>query len=275
MPLIMDQLNYVPIPRLEFSDEDLDGVLDNISLSIRDIAPDSIHIRTVSDTDIRLDDLDSTTDTEIRLKMEGIRTYLSNVKFYFNRKTFPKIEDSGTVDAELGGDGAKLEIILKVNREANSPISFSGSDVNFDISELDIHFRDDVTHPILLKLWTSYMKKKLTLRAEEMVKTRVTEAVDTITMRLNTLMSQVYSNMKKTWDESARLVKEHAKEIAEEKSSSTSSTSSSSTSSSTNPLGSQTLEFGGFGQSSSTPKEDTKPKTIPVVKSTDKFPSMF
>jgi hypothetical protein len=246
MPLILDQLKSVPVPRIQFSDESYDGILDNVVLSIRDIAPDHIHIRTISDTDIRLDQLESTTDSEIRLSMGGMRTHLGNVKFYFNHKSFPKIEDSGTVDCNLGGEGAKLEIVLAVERKEGHPITFRGSDITFDLSELSLKFREDVSHPVLLKLWATYMRKNLTLRAEELVKERVTAVVNDITVQLNSLMKQVYNNMQRRLEEDKAQVEKHAKEVAAT-STCPSSTAPLSTSAIPTQLGSHQMQFGQFG----------------------------
>ncbi|KJE89014.1 hypothetical protein CAOG_000574 [Capsaspora owczarzaki ATCC 30864] len=277
IPIILDQLTAVPVPRIEISETAYDAMLDNVVFSIRDIAPDHVHICASSDTDIRLDDLETTTESKISLKMDGMRTSLENVKFYLNHKTFPKLEDWGTVDAELGGEGAKLEIVLNVDYKENQPVTFRGSDIKFDLSELSLKFRDDVSHPILLKMWTMVMREKFTRRTEALVKERITGVVDNITTQLNGVMKELYQRAREAINEQKAQVEKHAKELLDKDDGSSSSSKSSSKSSKHGrhekfdaipiQFGSHQTKVGGFGQSTEPHEHESRhlPSDMPSM----------
>src|SRR5690606_7709952 len=115
VPLIVEHLRWIPLPRIEGSNDTYDYWFDNVVFSAPDLIPDKIHVRMVSEGDFDVNAL--STDnfaTLVRLSEEGIRTTLKDVHFWFRRKAFPRTEDSGYATVDFTGDGAKLDIVLAV-----------------------------------------------------------------------------------------------------------------------------------------------------------------
>jgi hypothetical protein len=94
-------------------------------------------------------------DTKVILEVDNIKPKFRNVKFWYKRKSFPKIEDEGVCDIDLSaGEGTKLRIIWKIKSRANKPYTFSLMKVQCTISHMDIKIKE-ARHDILDKIASS------------------------------------------------------------------------------------------------------------------------
>jgi hypothetical protein len=117
VPLIIEQLKFIPIPHLEGSNETYDWTADNIILSGYDIFPDHVKINTASETDIHIrDQTPGWTRGFMLIVIDGIKTKMSDMKFWYRRKSFPRMEDSGIADVDVAG-GINIQIRLNVDTE--------------------------------------------------------------------------------------------------------------------------------------------------------------
>jgi hypothetical protein len=119
IPILADTLKYIPMPRIESSNSNRDFWLDNIVLCGFDIIPENIRIHLESDTDISVKDIRKGTRTRFVIRLDKLRTELKNMKFYYNKKTFPQLEDSGIVHFRIGGNGARLYFVFTVVQKAS------------------------------------------------------------------------------------------------------------------------------------------------------------
>jgi hypothetical protein len=128
VPLLKEHLRWVPLPRIEGSNETYDYWFDNVVFSAPDLVPDRIHIRMFTEGDFALNNLETENFvTLLKLSEEGIKTTLKDVHFWFRRKSFPKVEDSGMATAEFTGDGIKIDIVIAVRPGSERPFNVSHS----------------------------------------------------------------------------------------------------------------------------------------------------
>ena len=110
LPAVIDKVGYVPIPRVEYTDDTLDLVLENLTLSGRNLFPNVVTLE--SHNFVKFSPYNTIKDDqhhEIVLHFGQIQADMRDVAFYFHKKTgIPKIKDSGIADVILGGEGLSV-----------------------------------------------------------------------------------------------------------------------------------------------------------------------
>jgi ElaB/YqjD/DUF883 family membrane-anchored ribosome-binding protein len=163
LPVIRDKLQNIPLPRIEGSNDTYDYWIDDMKLDGTGLLPEHFHMRVVND--VKMDANESDKDkimTKIHLNIDNIRMAFKDMKFYYNRKTIPKIEDSGTANIELAGDGLQFKLTWKVTSKKREPIRMELSQVKCNIDELNIQIKDSkhiILDGIISKLFNGYIKE--------------------------------------------------------------------------------------------------------------------
>ncbi|TFY64828.1 hypothetical protein EVJ58_g2365 [Rhodofomes roseus] len=107
LPTIIDRVGYVPIPRVEYTDDALDLVIENLALSGRNLFPNLVSVE--AHNFLKFSPYNAIQDEgrhEFTLTFSQIQADMRDVAFYFRKKSgFPKLSDSGIADVLLGGHG--------------------------------------------------------------------------------------------------------------------------------------------------------------------------
>ncbi|XP_004363511.1 hypothetical protein CAOG_03783 [Capsaspora owczarzaki ATCC 30864] len=188
-PVVIDQLEHVPVPRIEGCDETYDYVIDNIIFSARDVLPSNISIETKTTSKIGIDGPDKGTRAVVKMTVKQITTHIPNVKFFFKRKAFPRLTDEGTVDVDIKGRGASLKIWLYMDELSPTP-QFSHHSVQFILHGFDLHFRRDTKHTFLLNMGTKIFRAPLEKRIEAAATMKVEHIMDFLSQRLNMYLAR-------------------------------------------------------------------------------------
>lgn len=100
----------MPIPRIEYTDEALDLVVENLTLQGRNLFPNIISLE--AQNYIKFSPYNAITDDtrhHITLTLEQVQADMRDVAFYYRKKTgIPKMTDSGLADVILGGQGLSV-----------------------------------------------------------------------------------------------------------------------------------------------------------------------
>jgi len=102
------QVGYIPIPRAEYTDDAIDLVVENLTLSGRNLFPNVVAVSIEVHNFIRFSPYSAITDEhhhKFTLTFEKMQADMRDVTFYFRKKTGIKMSDSGLVDVVLGGEG--------------------------------------------------------------------------------------------------------------------------------------------------------------------------
>ena len=100
------QVGYIPIPRVEYTDDAIDLVVENLTLSGRNLFPNVVSIE--AHNFIKFSPYSAITDEhhhEFTLTFAQMQADMRDVAFYFRKKTGIKMSDSGLADVVLGGEG--------------------------------------------------------------------------------------------------------------------------------------------------------------------------
>ncbi|KAF8813294.1 hypothetical protein BYT27DRAFT_7239437 [Phlegmacium glaucopus] len=106
LPQLIEQVRYLPIPRIEYTDDSLDLLVENLTLQGRNLFPNIIEME--AHNFIKFSPYDAITDDHnhhMTLRLHQMQADMRDVAFYYRKKTgIPKMSDSGLADV-LGGEG--------------------------------------------------------------------------------------------------------------------------------------------------------------------------
>src|SRR6266550_8939339 len=108
----------IPIPRIEYSDDALDLVVENLTLSGRNLFPNIISVE--AHNFFKFSPYESIPDEyhhTFTFTLDQMQADIRDVAFYFRKKTgIPKMSDSGLADVQLGGQGLTVRVPFYILR---------------------------------------------------------------------------------------------------------------------------------------------------------------
>jgi hypothetical protein len=164
LPQLIEQVRYVPIPRIEYTDDSLDLVVENLTLQGRNLFPNIIEME--AHNFIKFSPYDAITDDynhHMTLSLHQMQADMRDVAFYYHKKTGIKISDSGLADVLLGGEGLNAVIHLVSSKRDRSSV-FSVQDVHVKVNTLKFSIRDskhDFLYKTLRPLATGLIKRQI------------------------------------------------------------------------------------------------------------------
>jgi hypothetical protein len=191
IPLFKRTLENIPIKRIDVSTDTYDVRVEDILFDATTFAPEHLDFKllNVSHLDFK-DERKDVVRHQMQLRVDHIKPVFKNLKFYYLRKSFPKIEDYGVADLALTGDGGTINVIWTVESRGNSQPVAILSLVECTIDKLNIHIVGEATKhdwldAILAPLISSRIKKSIASTLEDYFKDKLNDAND----RLNEWLS--------------------------------------------------------------------------------------
>jgi hypothetical protein len=203
LPVLAETLKYIPLPRIESYDRNRDFWLDNVTLCGFDIIPENIHFALESDTSLSLKDLESQgSHTRLLIRLDKFRTELKDMKFYYKKKTFPELMDSGIVTFRIGGEGARLNLVFTIDQKLGDVPRLTDGYADFHIREMDIEFdKSTLTHDVLVPMLTTMFKLQIQTHIEKLVENALSPVVqklsDQLTQTLGAINRPILSGIEK------------------------------------------------------------------------------
>jgi len=177
LPVLADALKYIPVPRIYSSDSNREFWLDKIVLCSYDFLPENIKFHLESDSEISFKDIElKDTQTHLVIELNRLLTEIKDVEFYYKKKTFPELEDSGRVTFRVKGNGARLVLTYNVVQkpEDKVPRIMDGRAV-FDISNLELEFdTKTLKHTVLVPMLGQMFKLQIKQQIEDQVEKNLT-----------------------------------------------------------------------------------------------------
>ncbi|TFY82424.1 hypothetical protein EWM64_g1578, partial [Hericium alpestre] len=164
LPMLVDQVGYVPIPRVEYTDEGFDLVVENLTLQGRNLFPNVVALE--AHNYIKFSPYNAIKDEshhEFTLTFGHMQADMRDVAFYFKKKTGIKLSDSGLADVLLGGQGLSATIHL-VSSDKDPTSVFKVKNVHVKVDSLKFSIRDsnhDVLYKTLRPLATGLVKRQI------------------------------------------------------------------------------------------------------------------
>ncbi|CDS81922.1 uncharacterized protein SPSC_00104 [Sporisorium scitamineum] len=174
LPELLSHVGLVPLPRIEYTDKQVDLVIENLAIDLLNILPSQTEL------DIRnyfklsqFAKLGDRHQHSFKLTLHQIQTDMRDVHFFFNKKVgFPKLHERGTADVFLGGKGLTVTVHLEAEnapRGKKSRHVFTVKQVVAKVDKLKFAIRDskhDTLIKVLRPLATGIIKKAISKAAE-------------------------------------------------------------------------------------------------------------
>lgn len=186
VPLFLSQLDQIPLPPTQGSNQDYDYYFDNVILSARDILPENVRFHLESDASLNVQGLNAEhAKTRLYLNVSNIQMKLSDIHFKFNRKTFPKMSDEGVANLRVeGNQGFALRLETSVEMTDQGFARFHLQRVDADIEKLKIDILE-AKHEFLLKVFAMFYQNRLKLMIEENIEQKIKQIFAKIENGLN------------------------------------------------------------------------------------------
>jgi len=194
LPTLAESLKYIPMPRIESRDSEREFCLDNITLCGYDIIPENIHFHLESDSDFSFKDIKAKgSHTHLVITLDKFRTELKNVSFFYKKKTFPALTDSGLVTFRIGGDGARLKLVFTVDQNTGDKLPhLTEGFADFHIRQMDINFdKSTLTHDVLLPMMSNMGKLQIKTEIEKIVEKNLTSVIQKLGEQLTQSLNEV------------------------------------------------------------------------------------
>ncbi|KAI0296913.1 hypothetical protein B0F90DRAFT_1953317 [Multifurca ochricompacta] len=165
LPSIVDRVGHIPIPRIEYTDESLDLVVENLTLQGRNLFPNIVSFEVNNFMKFSpYNTINDVSHHEFTLMFGHIQADMRDVAFYFRKKTgIPKLTDSGLADVVLGGHGLSATVHL-VSSDKDKSSVFKVKSVRVKVDSLRFSIRDskhDILYKTLRPLATGLIKKQI------------------------------------------------------------------------------------------------------------------
>ncbi|KAK9451893.1 uncharacterized protein V1518DRAFT_403235 [Limtongia smithiae] len=166
LPELVETIHYLPLPRIEYSDRQIDVVIENLVLQSANLLPNLIEVRNHSF--MRWMSQKSTFKrNSFMLRFSGIQCDMRDVNYYLYKKTgMWQPRDIGLVDIFLGRSGLSFTVQLSAATElSGSNKYFQVDDVTVTIASFDLKLKRSryrilfsIFKPLLISLMKSAMK---------------------------------------------------------------------------------------------------------------------
>jgi len=193
MPLFAAQLINIPVPVIEGSTKKVDYKISNVRLADSNIIPEHVYLQVQELTDVNLRRLTvPMTFGYLLFQIRNLRINLKDVNFWFHRKTFPKIEDTGVANIELWGPDTSVAVRWRVQSREGEPFRFYTDAVQCYIQHLKID-TESKHHDFLLKMVTKLFKGTAKRDLESSIEDALRDMAVGISDRLNEVALQAHN----------------------------------------------------------------------------------
>lgn len=152
VPAFFENVRYVPIPRIEYTDSTMDAIIENLVIEGDNLAPNILEFASDNHWRWGRKKITNKSKNKIMISVSGIQMDLRDVSYYVNRKQgFPSIKDKGVADIFLGGDGLSFKISAETADKTDSQRFFKVSKVDVDVKNLNIKLKKS-NHKLLFSL---------------------------------------------------------------------------------------------------------------------------
>ncbi|RKF71801.1 Uncharacterized protein C32A11.02c [Golovinomyces cichoracearum] len=175
LPALFENIRYLPIPRIEYSDQTVDFVVENLVLESDNFFPNTFEFS--NDNYFRWGRKGDTkrSNHSATLYVAGIQMDLKDVAFFLKKKKgFPAIHDIGVIDIFLGGSGFSFMIKMSTSDSKDRENFFKVESVDVDVKSFKIKIKQSqhkilfaLAKPILLKVIQPALQKALELNIME------------------------------------------------------------------------------------------------------------
>jgi hypothetical protein len=198
IPLVADKLKYLPLPRIENSDDEYDYIFDNVVLYLSELLPKHLHMSFTSDINLDREENDVVQNTAF-IEISKLRADARNIAFYYKKKKgLINMMDVGLVDFAIPKNGLtiKIKLLLNLPSDTNPSLDLRVLEADTTVDNLTIKFHD-TKHDFLYMFMTPLIEKRLKRQLANMVTDKMVKFFNYVKDNITRLQSQVGDLQKK------------------------------------------------------------------------------
>jgi len=181
LPAMMESFQFIPIPRVEYSDLKVDLMFDNMILTSTDLLPRLLEIN--MNNTIRMvprGNANRSQDVnrhDFNMLIQGIETNIRNVDYYVKTKEGFRFQDRGLADVLISGRGLDVRVKgKKTPEDSETPSLITYEEVKVTIHSLSIKMRQS-KHPILYMFAEPFIRAVVKNAIAHALETQIKEAL--------------------------------------------------------------------------------------------------
>lgn len=170
LPSLLKHIGYIPIPRIEYTDQQLDLVIENLTLEGQNLLPNTVELEMRNYFKLSAyEKIENANKHSFWISFSQIQADLRDVAFYVHKKSgFPKIKDSGLADVVISGNGVSGKVHIESSTAKDRV--FTVKDVKVKVDKLSFGIRDtkhNFLYSTLRPLAQSLVKKQIAKAIED------------------------------------------------------------------------------------------------------------
>ena len=174
VPGFFEEVQYVPIPRIEYSDPQFDAIVENLVIESDNLFPNALEIASDNYFKWGRKSVASRNKNKVMVAGSGVQMDLRDVSYYIHKKEgFPSIKDKGIMDIFMGGSGFSFKLALETADKSDRAHFFKVTSVKVEIKNLKLKMKKS-NHKILFNVFKplllSVVKPVLTKVIEKLIK---------------------------------------------------------------------------------------------------------
>jgi len=182
LPGFFESVQYIPIPRIEYSDPMIDAVVENLVIEGDNLAPNVLEFGSDNYWRWGRKQISNKNKNKMMLSVSGVQMDLRDVSYYIKRKQgFPSITDKGVMDVFMGGTGFSFKVEMETAdraRENNAQTHFfKVNKVETDIQNLQIKLKKS-NHKLLFNMFKPLLLKVMRPVIQRVLEKQIKDSVN-------------------------------------------------------------------------------------------------
>jgi hypothetical protein len=178
LPAFFENIRYVPIPRIEYSDPMIDAVVENLVIEGDNLAPNVLEFGSDNFWRWGRKQISSRSKNKMMLSVSGVQMDLRDVSYYVKRKQgFPSITDKGVMDVFMGGSGFSFKVEMETADKNDRIHYFKINKVSTDIKNLSIKIKKS-NHKLLFSMFKPLLLKVMRPVIQRVLEKQIKDSVN-------------------------------------------------------------------------------------------------
>ncbi|KAI7285339.1 hypothetical protein KC340_g18355, partial [Hortaea werneckii] len=177
LPGFFENIRYVPIPRIEYSDKMVDAVIENLVIEGDNLAPNMFEFGSDNYWRWGRKSIQNKNKNKVMLSVSGVQMDLRDVAFYIKKKEgFPSITDKGLMDVFLGGTGLSFKVAMETADKGDKEHFFKINNVTVDVQNMSLKLKQS-NHKLLFALFKPMLMKVMRPVIQKVAEKQIRENV--------------------------------------------------------------------------------------------------
>lgn len=213
LPAFIDEIKYIPIPRIDYSDPQYDIVIENLVISGDSLLPNVFEtkVESFNSFSLKSESPSPPSHQSLNIRMSEIQADIDDIVFFYNKKTgFPKITDHGVASLIVGGKG--ISISLRIQTVVDNPAkTFKVASCKCNVDNLKIKIHDS-NHNMLYKAIQPLILGSIRKQIAKVMELKVTEMLNKVDQKVTQSIVEMNQNLQNKAYQSLPENEQHAVE---------------------------------------------------------------